>query len=40
MRVHITLDDELVEELDGHVWDPDPTAWVSSERIADPRGAA
>ncbi len=79
MRLHITLDDELVEELDGrvgarrrsgfiaaliraalddrrrfdeleaafgsisdegHVWDPDPAAWVSIERAADPRGAA
>ena len=76
MRLHITLDDALVAELDrhvaprqrskfitdaiedalarsrqyallesvrgtisdtGHVWDPDPAAWVSEERFSDPR---
>ena len=76
MRIHVSLDEELLRELDelvgkrerspfiaeavrravdqerrwkkiksaagsisdtGHVWDPDPAAWVHDQRRADPR---
>jgi len=46
MRVHISLSDELVGELDrrvgsipgeGHEWDEDPAEWVRTQRRGDDR---